>query len=399
MPSSRLMGANHWLDPLREGERGPDAKGMYMWAALSAGPVWDIAHGRSHPVWLAVPAVLAAAAGYLVTVHLAFSDRRRAQLHALPLLAAVVLPSVIGFQGNWFYLQVMLAIAVGTAITTRWLPIVGLVLCGVTFAVRFATGGTVGESLVLVWSVATAALIPAMIIRLWEAIRELQRTREELAELAVAEERLRFARDLHDLLGHTLSVMVVKAEAVRRLAPRDGQEAARQAADIEEIGRKALAEVRAAVTGYRGKGFAAELASARKVLADAGITAVLRVAEVRIPPEAGALLGWAVREGVTNVIRHSGARRCEIELRTGDEGLVLEIRDDGSGNGAAATAGAPTARRRGTSGGAPEPRRGHGLVGLRERLAAVGGTLEAGPLAGGGFLLRVTVPYEGDDHP
>lgn len=199
------MGANHWLDPLREGERGPDAKGMYMWAALSAGPVWDIAHGRSHPVWLAVPAVLAAAAGYLVTVHLAFSDRRRAQLHALPLLAAVVLPSVIGFQGNWFYLQVMLAIAVGTAITTRWLPIVGLVLCGVTFAVRFATGGTVGESLVLVWSVATAALIPAMIIRLWEAIRELQRTREELAELAVAEERLRFARDLHDLLGHTLS--------------------------------------------------------------------------------------------------------------------------------------------------------------------------------------------------
>ncbi|GLV50154.1 hypothetical protein TBS_07290 [Thermobispora bispora] len=141
MPSSRLMGANHWLDPLREGERGPDAKGMYMWAALSAGPVWDIAHGRSHPVWLAVPAVLAAAAGYLVTVHLAFSDRRRAQLHALPLLAAVVLPSVIGFQGNWFYLQVMLAIAVGTAITTRWLPIVGLVLCGVTFAVRFATGG------------------------------------------------------------------------------------------------------------------------------------------------------------------------------------------------------------------------------------------------------------------
>ena len=393
------MGANHWLDPLREGERGPDAKGMYMWAALSAGPVWDIAHGRSHPVWLAVPAVLAAAAGYLVTVHLAFSDRRRAQLHALPLLAAVVLPSVIGFQGNWFYLQVMLAIAVGTAITTRWLPIVGLVLCGVTFAVRFATGGTVGESLVLVWSVATAALIPAMIIRLWEAIRELQRTREELAELAVAEERLRFARDLHDLLGHTLSVMVVKAEAVRRLAPRDGQEAARQAADIEEIGRKALAEVRAAVTGYRGKGFAAELASARKVLADAGITAVLRVAEVRIPPEAGALLGWAVREGVTNVIRHSGARRCEIELRTGDEGLALEIRDDGSGNGTATTAEGPGARRRATGGGAPEPRRGHGLVGLRERLAAVGGTLEAGPLAGGGFLLRVTVPYEGDDHP
>ena len=157
-------------------------------------PVWDIAHGRSHPVWLAVPAVLAAAAGViLVTVHLAFSDRRRAQLHALPLLAAVVLPSVIGFQGNWFYLQVMLAIAVGTAITTRWLPIVGSVLCGVTFAVRFATG-TVGESLVLVWSVATAALIPAMIIRLWEAIRELQRTRDALATAAVAEERLRFSR-------------------------------------------------------------------------------------------------------------------------------------------------------------------------------------------------------------
>ncbi|MCT9930359.1 sensor histidine kinase [Planotetraspora sp. A-T 1434] len=405
---------DHWMNPLGEGERGPDAKGMVVWVALTGGPVWDIAEGRSHPLWLAVPGACAAAVLYLVTIHLAFADRRRAKWRALPVLAAVVVADVVAFQGNWLYLLVMLSIAGGVTLRGRELPLLLFALCAAALAIRLTTGGALADSLSLVWGVFTAGIIPAIIIRLWEAIRELQRTREELAHAAVAEERLRFSRDLHDLLGHTLSVMVVKAEAVRRLAPRDAEAAARQATDIEQIGRQALTEVRAAVTGYRGRGLTAELESARTVLADAGIALTIRTPVVRLPPETDALLGWAVREGVTNVIRHSGAGTCEIDLcgtqsagtessgtelsgvgldgvgldgtgagdldLDGGAELVLQIRDNGRGGHA--------------DHAVPPNPQGNGLVGLRERVAAVGGTMDARALPGKGFLLRVAVPQE-----
>ncbi|MFC0864521.1 sensor histidine kinase [Sphaerimonospora cavernae] len=364
------------MNPLREGEQGPDAKGMYWLAVLAAGPVWDIVRGRTHPLWPAVVAVTASVALYLVTATLAFSDRWRAQWLALPVLAVVTIAAAAAFGENWFYLLIMLAVAVGMVVRGRELPVVLLVVVAAGLAIRLSAGSSLSDSLTLVWGIFASGIVPAIIIRLWEAIGELQRTREELARAAVTEERLRFARDLHDLLGHTLSVMVVKAEAVRRLAPRDGETAAGQAADIERIGRQALTEVRGAVTGYRGRGLATELETARTALADAGIAAVLRVPSVRLTPETDALLGWAVREGVTNVIRHSGGANCAIELREAD-GLVLEIRDDGAAGGSAPGQGGS---------------RGNGLAGLRERVAAAGGTLEAGRLPGRGFLLRVQAP-------
>ncbi len=117
---------------------------------------------------------------------------------------------------------------------------------------------------------------------------------------------------------------------MRRLAPRDGEAAARQAADIEQIGREALTQVRAAVTGYRGRGLDAELDSARGALADAGVELTVQRIETPLAPETDALLGWAVREGVTNVIRHSSAQKCAITLRLGDR-AELEITDDGVG--------------------------------------------------------------------
>ncbi len=218
-----------------------------------------------------------------------------------------------------------------------------------------------------------AGVIVAVFFQLVAVIRQLQQTRQELALAAVDEERLRFARDLHDLLGHSLSVMVVKAQAVRKLATRDPGLAAEQAADIEAVGRQALTEVREAVTGYRGRGLSRELGAARTALADAGITAVIREDGQAIPAEADAMLGWVIREGVTNVIRHSGGRRCEIDVRHADGAATVEIRDDGSGDPA-------------------EPADGHGLRGLAERAAAAGGTLEAGPCASGGYRLAVRLP-------
>ncbi len=379
MKSSEAMDRAEWLNPLREGERGPDAKGMYWMTVLAAGPVWDIVHGRSQPLWLAVPGVIAAVALYLVTVTLAFSGRwrRHAQWRALPALAVVTIAGTAAFGENWSYSLIMLAVATGTAVRGRELPAALLVIVAAGLAVRLSSGSPPGDSLTLVWGIFMSGIVPAIMIRLWEAIRELQHTREDLARAAVAEERLRFARDLHDLLGHTLSVMVVKAEAVGRLALRDGETAAEQAADIERIGRQALTEVRAAVTGYRGRGLAAELDSARTALADAGIAADVRVPAAVLTPETDALLGWAVREGVTNVIRHSGAATCAVELREGDD-LVLEIRDDGGGPGRGRV-------------------RGNGLAGLRERVTALGGRLAADRLPGRGFLLRVTVPRGEDE--
>ncbi|WP_155350816.1 histidine kinase [Acrocarpospora pleiomorpha] len=345
----------------------PDRTGIHVWVLLSGFPIAEIVSGRDQPLWLAWPAIAAIAALYLWTTRLAFTDRDRATRIALPLLIAVGVASAVAFQGAWSFVLTMAAIATGTTVRAAR----GMLLLLALTAVALAVNADLGPLLMMFsgWGVFVAGLIPWIIVQLWDTIHELTETRKELARVAVSEERLRFSRDLHDLLGHTLSVMVVKAEAVRRLAPGDGEAAARQAADIEQIGRQALAEVRAAVTGYRGRGLDAELATARDVLADAGISLRVQTSAVRLPPETDALLGWAVREGVTNVIRHSAARSCQITLSdTG--GLELEILDDGQG--------------------APEPVEGNGLGGLRERVEAAGGRLAVAGASG--FRLRVTVP-------
>jgi two-component system sensor histidine kinase DesK len=268
-------------------------------------------------------------------------------------------------------------------------------------------------------------------------IDQLRATQAELAQAAVAEERLRFSRDLHDLLGHTLSLVVVKAEVVRRLIARDPVTAEREAGDIETIGRRALVEVREAVTGYRDRSFAAELDGARSALADAGIAVTVRETGDPLPAVADDVFGWAVREGVTNVIRHSQAQNCEIEVRREACRATLEIRDDGVGAVAGADAVAPDGHdgRSGLSyrlgsgagrsavgglgagglrpggpgaghraaGSGPGGReaghrpltglgRGHGLRGLSERVHASGGTLIATPVPAGGFRLTASIP-------
>ena len=195
---------------------------------------------------------------------------------------------------------------------------------------------------------------------------ELAEARAEVARLAAENERSRIARDLHDLLGHSLTTITVKAGLARRLAERG--EAARATAEItevEELARRTLGEVRAAVSGYHDVTLTGELASAREVLRAAGIALTLPGSVDVVDREAAELFGWVVREGVTNVVRHSRASHCTIRL--GER--WIEIVDDGRGG----TAGA-----------------GNGLTGLRERLAAVGGTVEAGG-TGKGWRVRAEV--------
>lgn len=198
---------------------------------------------------------------------------------------------------------------------------------------------------------------------------ELQRARQELADLAVAGERERMARDVHDILGHSLTVITVKAELAGKLLTAGAlPRAAVEIADVESLGRAALADVRATVSGLRQVGLASELASAQSAMRAAGIQSSLPSAAAEVPERLRELFAWAVREGTTNVIRHSGAGSCEITLTA----RTVRIRDDGRGPGAGDGVSA-----------------GHGLVGLRERAGAIGARVVVGRAPGGGFDLAV----------
>ena len=228
-------------------------------------------------------------------------------------------------------------------------------------------------------SVALASLAVFGFSRLIRANAELAAMREEVATLAAERERMRIARDLHDLLGHSLTTVTVKAALAARLFDQDPARARAEIAEVEVLARESLADVRAAVAGYREVRLATELATAREVLAAAGIEAQVPGAVEGMSPEVGGLFGWVVREGVTNVVRHSRATKVRITL----DATGIEIVDDG--------AGCPKPPTQETASVATL---GHGLVGLAERADALGGRLVAGPVDGStsGFRLRVEVP-------
>jgi len=194
---------------------------------------------------------------------------------------------------------------------------------------------------------------------------EVLAVREENARLALEDERNRFARDLHDILGHSLTVITVKAELANRLLDVDPARARAELVDLERLSRDALSDVRRAVEGYRDLTLPGELARAREALRAAGIEADLPHSTDEVPSRLRELFAWTVREGVTNVIRHSGATRCTV--RFGPEGV--EVLDDGLG--------------------ALEPGAGHGISGLRERAGALGAVLVTRTLEPRGFALSV----------
>jgi two-component system sensor histidine kinase DesK len=216
--------------------------------------------------------------------------------------------------------------------------------------------------------IATASAAVFGIVSLIRRNIDLARAHEQLKEMAIEQERARFARDLHDLLGHSLTVITIKSELARRVMDSDPHRAAAEVADIERLSREALADVRATVAGYRGVTLAAEISSARSALDAAGVHADLPTAVDEVPGERRELFGWVVREGVTNVVRHSDASRVRVSVSA----RTVEIVDDGT----VATSAVD----------------GSGLTGLRERLAEVGGRLDAGPADGGGFRLYAEVP-------
>ena len=226
-----------------------------------------------------------------------------------------------------------------------------------------------GPSHAILLAVALAGLGMTAVRQLIAVNADLYTTKAELAELAVAAERERLAHELHDLLGRTLALIAVKAELAGRLSARGDPAAEAELRDVQRIAREAIREVRDAVAGGRVPSLAAELAAAPVALRTAGIEASVDEAPVEIDPSHEAMVAWALREAVTNVVRHSGARTCRISLQAAAGVTALEVVDDGCG--------------------AVGDDAGTGLNGLARRVHALGGTFEAGPSEAGGFRLRV----------
>ncbi|QHC30251.1 sensor histidine kinase [Streptomyces sp. HF10] len=280
----------------------------------------------------------------------------------------MVLGAVLVSFGMTYALTVPLAVFLRRSAALSALLVVVLLLAhpsglGATataLAAAFATAFTLLAARCGAWTLAV----------LWEA----ERGREIQARLAVAEERLRFGRDLHDVLGRNLSVISLKSELAVQLARRGRPEAVAQMIEVQRIAQESQREVRAVVRGYRAADLGAELAGAQGVLEAAGIGCEVRAEPAGLPAEVQSALGWVVREATTNVLRHGDARRCAVELEVREGVVVLTVENDGVRAAATSTSG------------------GSGLAGLRERLAAVGGTLAADVAGEDRFRLVAEVP-------
>jgi two-component system sensor histidine kinase DesK len=300
----------------------------------------------------------ASATGVAVFLALYFDAYLRWPRRRLPHVLAI---AAIGyllsrFSGEWGVFNIY-ASAIAGLLPNRRTAIVTLVLLQATVVAYCLARG------LPVWTWGSILFFGVMVGfgSVWQADMArknalLVEAQEEVRALAATAERERIARDLHDLLGHTLTLVAVKADLAQRLVARDAAAARREMQEVAEAARDALAEVRTAVAGMRGATLAAEIERARRVLSAANVAASVNTAVEPEDPEREAVLAMALREAVTNVIRHSGARSCAIGLETGPQGMLrLTVVDDGRGG---------------------DIREGSGLSGMRARLSAAGGALE-----------------------
>jgi two-component system, NarL family, sensor histidine kinase DesK len=376
-----------------DGEAGPGRALSLLWLlfvvswpafVMLVGPVVSMTRSADTPASLLAALGWTAVflAAYLrLTLHQPFRidvtpAERRIRIGLLALLAALVLYVDLASDPGYFWLFICVFVPAGIVLPPKaaaW-TVVGITALATGIEViRWGWSMALNVMGIAIWGVSTIMLRQMVLF-----VDELRTAREERARLAVAEERLRFARDLHDLLGHSLSLIALKSELAGRLLRLPDGRVAAEIEDIELVSRRALRDVREAVAGYRRPALADEVESAREMLDAAGIEARIDATADALPSTVDAVLAWAVREGVTNVIRHSDAARCEIDVWRDDGVAGIRVVDDGRS--------APQ-EPIDTAGGS-------GLSGIAERAAVVDGRVESGPGADGGFVLEVTVPVD-----
>lgn len=281
-------------------------------------------------------------------------DRKSAVLLlALALLGGVYYPDNSGAGGG-----MLIYVAAMVPFMTESLALAGAVIAAATLVIA-AEGALLHLTPWLwgIWAFLAAGvgignLIMALRIR---ANRRLGLAQDQIEHLAKVAERERIARDLHDVLGHTLSVVVLKSELAGKLLGSDAERARREIGEVEQIARKALADVREAIRGYRTDGLLAEIARARRTLDAAGVSLDCQTEGVRLEPAQESVLSLVLREAITNILRHAGATRCRLEVAADDRRTLLRVEDDGRGG---------------------IEREGNGIRGMRERVEALGGRLE-----------------------
>jgi len=369
-----------------------------VWLFFLAQPIWTLVHAPP-----ALPRLAAALAGLavfvLVYLVLAWGNARRLTSRPAPLaptlgdwaatsgLAALALLVTLSgnVNGTTLFEPLIFASAFAAGrLPVRWAILVVLALD--ILAMLAGLAGRVGGQ-AMVAALAFITVVGAAVIALVRAVDtegELRAARVEIGRLAAEAERLRIARDLHDLLGHNLSLIALKSELAGRLVGPAPDRAATEIRDVEHVARGTLQQVREALAGYRQPALADELRGAQEILTAASITYQLE-AETQVMANLSyaleSLLAWTVREGVTNVIRHGRARRCTIHVVRDAARVQIEVVDDGSSHESSLLeSDSPT-----------QP--GSGLRGLAERATALGGTCRAGPVPGG-FSLTVSAPLE-----
>jgi two-component system sensor histidine kinase DesK len=385
----------------RPGPAGRWQRGHVMvYGSLVAliGPVRDVVGGRTRSTWLAAAALAAFIACFALIAELGRppgSPGPRLPVSPLrarligPLLASLValaIAATLGFGRDWLVLFVFVAASAAFTVPIRWATAAIVAAAGVAVGTLLAVDGRAASaSASVAWalSISMTGCAALLVRRRGPLIHELRAAHGEVARLAAAdavlEERLRFARDLHDLLGHSLSVIALKAELARELLDHDAERAQTEVAELEHVARRALDEVREAVSGYRARTLDGELDRAQGALEAAGVEVRTSVVVAGLPPAIDDLLARVVREAVTHIVRHSQAQRAEISLTAAGGVVHLEVSNDG----AAAGAGDPAPD------GEPD---GGGLPDMRERVAAAGGRLTMVAHDGGVFRITAVVP-------
>jgi two-component system sensor histidine kinase DesK len=369
---------------------------QHFWLVCFLFPIISLVQTPLAPLRLypALAALVFFAASYtwLMWHHPASSGARKRSHSPLSLtlfgvLVALVLALSLIYGNAFLWLFIGVSAIAGVMLPMRSAFVAVVIFTLLPLGISVGTSGGIAQ-------VNWLQLIPLMLLvrgigvdmigvaRLSGAIRELHAVRGELTRLKVEEERTRLARDLHDLLGHTLSMITLKSELAGRLVEQEPARAVQEMREVERVSRQTLREVRVAVAGSRQPRLESELDGARQMLSAARVTCKVEYTLGELEPSIDAVLAWTVREGVTNVIRHSRARHCLIRLTHEHRTICAEIINDRSREQESEDA---------------KVRTGSGLSGLNERVISLGGRMEAGLLQTEGnksFRLWVELPIQ-----